>query len=80
MSMQLVLTIVFGTFETLTFAGAAFGWASLYPILIEEGFFSDGCDQNNSLKSAYNDCETQVYLNSQTSFNTYFMHKKTLFN
>ena len=72
MGVQLFLTIVFGTIESLTFAGAAYGWASLYPILIKEGFFSDGCDQNNSLKTAYNECESQVYIYiySKTSFIT----------
>ena len=59
MSVQLVLTIVFGTFETIIFAGAIYGWASLYPILIEEGFFSEGCAENHS--TVYDDCESQVY-------------------
>ena len=73
MSVQLVLTIIFGTFESFTFSGAAYGWASLYPVLIEEGFFSDGCDQNNSLRTTYNECESQVDVCSKSFLLTFLM-------
>ena len=38
-----VLLCTASTLEILLFAGPIYGWACLVPVLIEDGYFSEGC-------------------------------------
>ena len=40
---QKVLTWVTAVLENLFFAGIIFGWANIEPVLVKEGYFSEGC-------------------------------------
>ena len=48
MTMQVIMTIIVATLEAFLYLGSVFGWSSLQPILINEGFFADGCFLNET--------------------------------
>lgn len=57
MKTQLVFTLIVSLFETAFYGGAVWGWAAIQPVLINEGYFSTGC--NSTLDSA-NLCQSQT--------------------
>ena len=44
MRVQLALTLIVTTLELVFYAGSLYGWASLQPVLIREGYFSSECN------------------------------------
>ena len=58
--LQKGLTWATAVIENLFFAGIVFGWASLYPVLVEENFFSENCEHLNiSANVTLPPCESQ---------------------
>ena len=52
MKLQLALTIVMSAAESLLYNGCVFGWASIQPVLVQEGYFSDACQANETTSGA----------------------------
>jgi len=48
MKVQIVFTIFMAMLETFLYLGSVFGWTSLQPMLVNEGFFSDGCNSKSN--------------------------------
>jgi len=57
MKVQVILTVLSTLFETILYSGVLYGWPSLQPILIKEGYFFETC-QNQTIKGV--ECSEQT--------------------
>ena len=48
---QKALTWITAVLENLFFAGIIFGWANIEPVLVKEGYFSEGCVNASTTKN-----------------------------
>ena len=62
---QKALSWITAVLENLFFAGIIFGWANIEPVLVKEGYFSEGCVNASTLNNVTmvtkgaSDCEFQ---------------------
>ena len=52
MKCQVALSLITAVLECLTYAGVVYGWASIYPVLLSEGFFSEKCSPLEGVSTA----------------------------
>lgn len=54
MRCQVFLSVITTVLETFIYAGVLYGWSSIYPVLISEGFFKEQCLYNNQCQEQQN--------------------------
>ena len=60
MKTQIAFSLVTAVLETVLYAGVIYGWSSIYPVLIAEGFFTENCPQQHPLGAAEKPCQARA--------------------
>ena len=67
MKIQIILSLITAIVETIAYGGIIFGWSSLYPIFLNEGYFSENCPKNVTSCKGQEEALSLVYSIATTS-------------